>query len=490
MRRSRLRAFGAAARNPLVVLACVALLNGAIYWLFFVRPWNLVALHEQPLLDLRRLSADEPLARWRLLGGLGALSLLYWLGWRAAMRARGRAAWALVLASAAAFGTVLLFLYPFDAADVFDNVMHGRLLAVYGANPFRQVAADFRGDPFSNYVAWPRSTSAYGPGWELVAGAAARLAGDGIVANVVAFKLVGGLFLTGCTAIVAALLRRRAPQRALAGTLLIAWNPLILYETLGQGHNDVAMAFWILLSIWWLARGRRVRSVLALVVGVLFKFVPLLLLPAAVLVALRSLRGTAARLRFVALTSAAAAVLVVLAYAPFWHGPETLGVERRRGLYTSSFPAVVIALLQPSLEEGQATSHVSLAAGIATALLALQQGVLAGRAPSWQSLARAAFMVLTIYLLFACLWFQQWYAVWPLAIVPLLPPGLPSWWANSFGLAVLLKPLVFEPIWLWTHPAPDRSWLELRLGPSVQATPWLLTLAALWTTRRRRASRR
>jgi hypothetical protein len=474
-------------RTP--ILAGFAALNALLYWLGFTRPYGLTTYYRRPLLNLYDLSRHEPLTNWRLLGTFLVLGLLYWLGWRTALGARGRSAWAVVLGGFVISSTVLLFLYPFDAADVFDNIMHGRLLGVYGANPFQQVAADFKGDPFSRYVAWPRSTSAYGPGWELVAAATARLAGDGIVANVLAFKLVGGLFLAGCIAIVAALLRRRAPRRALAATLMIAWNPVILYETLGQGHNDVAMVFWILLSIWWLAGGRRARSVLALVVGALFKFIPLLLLPAAGLVALRTLRGTAARLRFVALTAGAAAVLVVLAYAPFWHGPETLGVERRRGLYTSSLPATAIALLDAPLGREQATSTVSLAAGVATALLALYQGVQAGRAPSWQSLARAAFLVLMLYLLFTCLWFQQWYAVWPLAVVPLLSPGPLSWWANTFGLAALLKPLVFEPIWLWPHTPPDRSWLEVRLGPSVQATPWLLTLAAFWTTRRRRARR-
>jgi hypothetical protein len=248
------------------------------------------------------------------------------------------------------------------------------------------------------------------------------------------------------------------------------------------------MAFWILLSIWWLARGRRERSILALVTGALFKFLPLLLLPAAGLVALRTLRGTAARLRFVAVTGSAAVALVLLAYAPFWHGSETLGVERRRGMMTSSLPATVTALLKPPLGETQATEGVSLAAGVATALFALYQGVRAGRGPSWQSYARATFMVLMFYLLFTCLWFQQWYAVWPLGLVPLVPAGHLAWLGVTFGFAVLAKPLIFEPLWLWPHPQPDRSWLELRLGPAVLALPWLLALGALWKGWRSRSA--
>jgi hypothetical protein len=481
------RGLKAAVQNPLLVLAGVAVLNAGVYWLLFVGPWNLPELHRRRLYDLRRLSIDEPLARWQLLAGFVLLALLYWLGWRAALRSGGWKAWLLVVAGAVASGTILLFLYPFDAADVFDNIMHGRILGVHGANPFDQVPADFKGDPFYRYSAWRHYPSAYGPGWEFVAAATARLAGDGVVANVLAFKFVGGLFLAGCIGIVATMLQRTAPDRALAGTLLLAWNPLILYETLGQGHNDVAMLFWILAAVWWLARGRHTLSVLALVVGALFKFVPLLLLPVAGLVCLRSLPGRRARLRFLVTTTCATMVVVVLAYAPFWRGPETLGIEHRREMFTSSLPAAAYALLQTPLGEEQAASNVSLAAAIITALFVLWQGIRASRVPSWQAFTRAAFYISIFYLLFTCLWFQQWYMVWPLGLVPLLPTGL-AWWGISVGFAVLLKPLIFEPIWLWTHPSPDRSWLELRLGPSVLALPWLLTLAALRAGWRRSTS--
>ncbi len=45
--------------------------------------------------------------------------------------------------------------------------------------------------------------------------------------------------------LIAAILRRLAPDRLLAGVVLFLWNPVVLYETIGQGHNDVAMLFWM-----------------------------------------------------------------------------------------------------------------------------------------------------------------------------------------------------------------------------------------------------
>jgi hypothetical protein len=216
------------------------------------------------------------------------------------------------------------------------------------------------------------------------------------------------------------------------------------------------------------------------VTGALFKFVPVLLLPTAGLISLRALPGSRARWRFAAVTACAAVILVVLAYAPFWRGIEILGLELRRELFTTSLPAVAHALLEEPLGKERAASAVSLVAAVITALFALWQGVRASREPSWQSFVQAAFAVLLFYLLVTCLWFQQWYAVWPLGLVPLLPAGHLAWLGVSFSFAVLAKPLIFEPLWLWPHPQPDRSWLELRLGPAVLALPWLLALGALW----------
>jgi hypothetical protein len=266
--------------------------------------------------------------------------------------------------------------------------------------------------------------------------------------------------------------------------LLLAWNPLILYETLGQGHNDVAMLFFILACVVCLARGRRTLAVLALVAGALIKFVPLLLLPAAGLVSLRGLPGRRARLRFLILTAAATAILVVLAYAPFWRGLETLGIERRGVLFTSSLPAAVRALLETPLGEERAGAAVSSAAAAIAIAFAVWQGVQAGRDPSWRSFVRATFVVLMFYLLLTCLWFQQWYVIWPLGLVPLLPSGYLAAAGVFFGFAVLSKPLVFEPLWLWPNPQPDRAWLEVRLGPAVLALPWLVTAVAFWLERR------
>ncbi len=188
----------------------------------------------------------------------------------------------------------------------------------------------------SCYAYWKTAPSAYGPLWELLAGLTARLAGDGILTNILLFKLVPALFLFASMGMVALILRAHAPERALAGVLLLGWNPMIQFEVFGNGHNDIVMIFWALLATWALTRRRCTLAIQALVTGMLIKSIPLLFIPAAGWIALRPLDGWPVRLRFVALTTLASLALTVAVFAPFWNGIETLTIARRAQMFTAS----------------------------------------------------------------------------------------------------------------------------------------------------------
>ncbi len=471
-----------AERYAVATLAMSGGMSALIYWLMFVRPFDLLRLANRPLLDLFRFSRDDPQVLVKLIAAFLVQGALYWLAWRAARRARGRAAWIIVLGSAILFGVLFLFMYPHDAADIFDNVMHGRMISVYGANPFLEPAAHYWRDPFYSYTAWRASVSAYGPGWEVLAALTTRLAGNSVIANVLAFKLLLALFLAGSVVVVTAMLRRIDPTRALAGVVLLAWNPVILYETIGNGHNDMAMIFWVLLAAWLLLNRRYTLTMLSIIVGALFKYIPLLMLPAAGLIALRDLDHTRARLRFLALTAIAALALIVVAYTPFWHGVDTLSIGRRTHLFTTSLPATIYVSLMSALGKDAAGNMVSVIASGLTVLFAVVQGWRAYRERSALSFTRSAFYILMFYLLFTCLWFQQWYAVWPLGLAALLPPGHAARSAALFGYTAQSKALIFSPLFLWVRPLPPASVIDRLFGPLVMSAAWAYVLFAIWIT--------
>ena len=466
------------------VLVGLAGLSLFIYLWAFVWPYNLLDWFQRPKLTLRSFVKKDPLAHWWLVWAFLMQGGLYWLAWRLALQIRGRVAWLIVLGGTAIFSLVLLFLYPLDAADIFDNVMRGRISGVYRVNPFGAAPNQFKADPFYPYVVWQRTPSAYGPLWEAWAGGVAWLTGDGIIANVIAFKLLGGLFLAISIGLVAVILRRMAPERALAGVVLLAWNPVVLYETIGNGHNDIAMAVWLLAAVWAILSQRYTLAILALWVGVLVKFIPLLVIPVAGLIALRNLPDSRSRLRFLGVTALASAALIVVSYGPFLQGLTELGVTRRTGLFTASLPAVIRAWLYLNGGSKAASWQIGLAAASVTALFVLWQSRQTWRDHSWLNFSQSACKILIFYLLVTCLWFQQWYVIWPLAIAALLPPGHLARLAVLFSFAALLsKHLIFGPLLFWVQPRPSRAWLELFFGPAVLMIPWLYIILALWQGR-------
>ncbi len=61
--------------------------------------------------------------------------------------------------------------------------------------------------------------------------------------------------------------------------LLYAWNPLVILEIAHSGHIDALGALWIAVSAWMLSTGRGMRAVIAFVLAVATKLLPIVLLP-------------------------------------------------------------------------------------------------------------------------------------------------------------------------------------------------------------------
>ncbi len=458
--------------DPLVGLGLAVLLSLLIYWFVFVRMANLLDLYQKPLLSLVTISKTMPAARWILLAGFVALAGLNWLGWHSAMKTQGKAAWSIVLGGFILFAVILLFLYPFDAADIFDNIVHGRIISLYHANPFIQVGSNFKADLFYPYMGWKFTPSAYGPVWELMAAFVTLLIGNGIIANVIAFKLLIGIFMAGSAGVLFLILRRYMPDRALANVLLFIWNPIVLYETFGNGHNDIVIVFFMVAAAWAVIRRHYVLAVLALTLGTLVKFVPALLLPLVVIIAWRDLPGLRARLRFLFTSGFSALILIVLAYGPFWQGFQVLGIARRQTMFTTSISSMAYYLLRTSLGAVPTGTWITRITAVVTLTFVFWQCFKAWHDLSWMSFQRASFNILMFYMLVTIMWFHNWYTIWPLGLALILPFEM-SLQSLFVCFACLSKPLLIEPLLLWKTPFEQEPWLELKLSISVLTLPWL-----------------
>lgn len=468
----------------ILLLAGAAVTSALVYWIAFVQVVPLERWINIARLDRFFLYRGKVDMLWHFVLAFFSLGVLYFLAYQFASHLRGKTAWLLVIGGSVVSGTILLLMYPFDSSDIFDNIIHARMVAEAGLNPFTVPGTALRGDVFFKYMGWPNSPAAYGPLWEVVAGGAIKIGGESRWGSLMAMKVVPAIFMLAAVGVCGAILHKLDPEKAPARTLLLAWNPLVLYETWGNGHNDMAMIFWVVAAAWAIQRKHFSLGILALIMGGLFKYLPVLLIPAVGLIALNQIpkRGW---LKFIVLTGAAGAALIAVSYAPFWEGLETLSISRRAGLYSSTLPAAIYHILLPEVGKTAAGTWVSTTALALTLIAALWTAFKVRKQDSLEGFISASFTLLMFYLLVTNLWFQQWYAIWVLALVPLLKPGFASRLAQVFGFTVLSKQFIIGPAIFWQRPWPEQPWLEILFTLGTLGAAWLYAAYGLYERQRK-----
>lgn len=264
----------------------------------------------------------------------------------------------------------------------------------------------------------------------------------------------------------------------------------MIVETAGNAHNDMLMVFLVILGLYWMHRGRFTLAILALGVGTLVKFIPVLLVPVVVVEAMKRLENWTARIRFLAVTGVAGLLMAALAYAPFWDGGDIIGVGRRSEMFSTSVSTLVVGTLEWLLDYKIAARLVT---AVAFAILVLWMAY--RLRTQWRerdelSPMRSSLLILLFYLLVCAPWFFQWYLVWPLAIAALLPPGTAVWGTVLFALVASWKPAFYYLFFLAPGGEPGSAaiWPEWPVTLLIIAPP-ALYLARSWLRRRAGAPR-
>lgn len=464
----------------LVLLGLISLL---IYIFVFVQSSYLPEAYGKYKPDFFDLHPPGTGVHIGTVAAFGFLAFLYFAAWRVAQRASGKAAFWVIVGLPVLFGLALLWMFPHDAADIFDYISHGRMTGVYHSNPYHHTPEQWPNDPFLPYVAWPSDPSPYGPVWELLAGITARLAGNSPLVVIIAYKLIPAVFLQLSTWVTILFLKRHRPRHLLPGVLLLTWNPVVLYEVWGNGHNDMVMVLFVLLAVLAFNSRRHTLGFLALTAGTLVKFIPALLVPAALVIAMNDYTTLKARIIFLLKTGAVCLAFTAAAYAPFWFGPGAVTVLERTSLFTSSIPAVIYYILVNTTNIDPSRWIVIVSLGI-TAAYAVLQTVRERKRGEPILFSDAAFKVLAFYLLVSVLWFQQWYTVWLIALAPVvLNPRLRAL-AVIFGFAALSKQFVAGAI-LWYPPRLMQPWLEIWFTLGVMGVPWAAAILLYFWKRKR-----
>src|SRR4029078_2364196 len=105
------------------------------------------------------------------------------------------------------------------------------------------------------------------------------IAGDALFTNLVLFKLLSVGCYIGSAVLLYLTLGKGRPRYQVAGTLLLAWKPLVLMEFGSSGHNDIVMLFLAILAAWLVINGRFALGLAALTASTLVKIVTIFIFP-------------------------------------------------------------------------------------------------------------------------------------------------------------------------------------------------------------------
>jgi hypothetical protein len=435
------------------LLVCLGAITLAVYAVDFLLPFPLRRYYNFVNLNYGKVAMVDVGMTIGVTAATIALFILYYIAYRLCKGQTGYKLWAVVLGGALVLALVNFFVCTTTSLDIYDYVARGRITGVYGGNPYVYVPSDFPSDPFMQYPAWKDKTAAYGPLWETLSGLIGHVADDQLLTHVLIHKDLALASYMLCVLMIALILRHVSPEKALAGTLLFAWNPLILMEGLQNAHNDLLMVGLILVGFWFLAQTDRTRrqdlssedrswhlvmggfAILFVWLGVLVKFIPFLLLPPLFLYALAKERNWTRWIGMGLVLLLPMMAFTYVYYRVFWHWPDVMDpILRRTDMFRLTIPSVIVSYLEKRIPKHIAQGYVSwpfliifaasyLILMIRTALnmynTPKENGEGARPKNPWQLAVDASLGAFLLYLLLASLWFWPWYLIWPIALLAL-----------------------------------------------------------------------
>ncbi|MFB0534070.1 MAG: hypothetical protein ACETWR_03700, partial [Anaerolineae bacterium] len=414
-----------------------------------------------PAADLEILMRGH---RWLAPIYIMGVLLLYYLFWQAMQLVQNVSRFTndgtlslkiVVLAFGLLFGFTLVWLYPITANDLFRYVLRGRIWAVYGASPMLSSPNDFPHDPYIAFAGefgdW---VSGYGPLWEIVVQVPLRLGATDMVPGAISLKVVVLLSYLICAILIGWFatpeedLSTLRPFDSLTALAFFAWNPLILMQVPGNGHNDMVFMALIVLGIvlwrrklWW-------ATALALTLAALAKATAVLMIPLFGILLLRNeptwreriMKGLGA-----ALIGLVTAYLIYSLLGPISEALQGVSatLTTRRGFAIASGLRMVLREIIPrSVAETlpRTTGRYIFLIFYAWLLVQLWRNKL--------NLVTAGFLAYFSQLMLGRT-FRIWYPTWlvPLAALYLTPATL--WRTLLFGLTAELSVVNYFVVWRW-----------------------------------------
>ena len=377
---------------------------------------------------------------------IGGFLLMLREAWRGAVSLRT------VVILAVAANAVVLTLPLLFSRDVYSYIAYGNIAGLHHANPYVQTPADYPFDAVAALVGpkWFSTPAVYGPLFTGYASIVVRMV-HAVSAQVEVFRWTAAVAALGTVAVIATTVRRAWPTRAAFAVAAFGLNPVVLFQSVASGHNDLLVALAVAGTFALVRMRRDMPAIAVLALGTLVKATaafPLLLL----LVWCVARAPAGRRLRTLLTRGGLAAAIGGLFAAPFFqlHDP-TLGMFELAGHEGWLAPSRFFRRLLDGLSGDSlgVVARLSFAALLVTAVVLLcrivwREGMRVGaRGNPVQELGAAwAWSLLLLMMLGPVL--LPWYVLWALPLVWLLP-GVPRVVLLATSVALALSQWTAEP---------------------------------------------
>lgn len=412
-------------------------------------------------------------------------------------------------------GCILLITPALISRDLFVYAGYGRSIIDHHVNPYFVAPAKFPQDPITPLDDWKNATAAYGPLWLLVCSLVSLVGGSSLTRYILLFRFFAFAVHLINALLVMTILRTmgRSSRTVAIGTLLYAWNPLLILEGSLSGHNDLFMITFMLLGILFCVRAEQrgfIRPIHYLLPGVAFtlatlvKFtaLPLIILYLVLLArkALYPIMSEANKVMHlqwrsailkVGVTGIVIGLVIVLFYGPFFIGhtisdiinsfsspPSSSQAEHSMlsiivewaTMYGTPAPGTWSYSLIQALSNHRVWNDINIVVVLAGLVIG---AIWLWRKPETRTLVFAAIVTLGS-LLIVTTWFFPWYVTWLVGLAAITMPTA----QERIGRALFAFALAFSAsarlLYLFLGNAPLPNWDAI--GYSAAVIPPLLVL--------------
>ncbi len=167
-----------------------------------------------------------------------------------------------------------IFAYPAALSfDIFNYIATAKVAFHYFENPYIVMPVEFIGDPMLLFTRAANKIALYGPVWIFLTSIPFYLSFGNYLLSIVLFKILVSSFFFGVVFLIWKI------TKSMYSVLYFATSPLVLIETFINGHNDVVMIFFALLSLHLLKSKKTGFALLFLLASILIKYATLFLIP-------------------------------------------------------------------------------------------------------------------------------------------------------------------------------------------------------------------